>query len=368
VADDDALRNRALELIQALCASPRFAGSSEESNARGICRGELERAGLQCVERPFEYSQWPGKWGIPAAAAVQLATILIVTRMAVTRGPLIALLFGGALYIVLILASADAKRRWVRLLPIMRASAANLEARRGDPRVWLVAHLDSKSQTVPMIIRIGSAVGLGLVTLLVALLLVVSLAGLIDATPLWPAIQLIALVVSLPSILCLVGNQSPGAVDNATGVVTVLLAASALAPLPNLGVFITSGEELGLAGARVWALSAHPETVVLNCDTVDDRGQLRFMYSGDRPPRISAALAKLSVSPGARRAPSRMIPGILADSMAFSDRGIEALTLSRGTISTLARIHTRRDTSIALSGSGVADASRVLAALTRELS
>jgi hypothetical protein len=63
----------------------------------------------------------------------------------------------------------------------------------------------------------------------------------------------------------------------------------------------------------------------------------------------------------------RMIPGILADSMAFADRGIESVTVSRGTLSTLARIHTRRDNSIALTGSGVAEASALLAALTREL-
>jgi hypothetical protein len=62
-----------------------------------------------------------------------------------------------------------------------------------------------------------------------------------------------------------------------------------------------------------------------------------------------------------------MIPGILADSMAFADRGIEAVTLSRGGISTLARIHTRRDNIIALTGAGVAEASALLAALTKEL-
>jgi hypothetical protein len=365
---DEALRNRARALIQALSTTSRFAGSAEESNARDLCRRELERAGLRCVEHPFEYSQWPGRWGIPAAAAVQLATILLVCRMSVMRGPLAGLILGGALLVVLLLASGDARRRWVRLFPVMRASAVNLEARRGEPNVWLVAHLDSKSQTVPMLLRIASAVALSLVTLLVALALLGSLAGWIDAASFWSPIQLIALVVAMPSMFCLVGNQSPGAVDNATGVATVLLAAASLAPLPNFGVLITSGEELGLAGARIWALTTSLKSVVLNCDTVDDRGQWRLMYTGERPRRLGAATETISASLGLRLAPSRMIPGILADSMAFSDRGIEAATLSRGTISTLARIHTRRDTSIPLSGSGVAEASRVLAALTRELS
>jgi hypothetical protein len=62
------------------------------------------------------------------------------------------------------------------------------------------------------------------------------------------------------------------------------------------------------------------------------------------------------------------VPGVLADSMAFSDRGIEAATLSRGTLSTLARIHTRRDNSNAFTGTGVQQAGALLAALTTELS
>jgi hypothetical protein len=284
------------------------------------------------------------------------------------RGPLVALVVGAALYTVLILAAGDAKRRWVRTMPFMRASAVNLEAHRGNPSVWLVAHLDSKSQTVPMLIRIASAVGLGSITLLVALLLLGAVAGLVDATPLWPALQVLAVVVAVPSILCLVGNASPGAVDNATGVATVLLAAAELSALPNLGVLITSGEELGLAGARFWAERADPRSVILNCDTVDDRGQWRLMYSGARPPRIGARVAAISPGLGLNLRIGRMIPGILADSMAFADRGIEAVTLSRGTLPTLARIHTRRDTSNRLSGGGVAEASRLLAVLTRELS
>jgi hypothetical protein len=365
---DEALRKRAQELVQALARNPRFVGSPDESGARELCRQELERAGLQCAERPFEYSQWPGKWGIPSAAVVQLATILIVSRMAVMRGPLVALVVGAGLYLVLISAARDAKRRWVRTMPFMRASAVNLEAHRGNPSVWLVAHLDSKSQTVPMLIRIASAVGLGSITLLVALLLLGALAGLVDARPLLPALEVLAVVAAVPSIVCLVGNASPGAVDNATGVATVLLAAAELSALPNLGVLITSGEELGLAGARFWAQRAERRSIILNCDTVDDRGGWRLMYSGARPRRIAARVAAISSVLGRNLGISGMIPGILADSMAFADRGIEAITLSRGTISTLARIHTRRDTSNRLSGDGVAEASRALAVLTRELS
>ena len=364
---DQELVQRARNLVERLSQKPRFAGSRDEAEVRALCKGELERAGFDCVERPFQYSQWLGKWGVPVAAAAQTATIFVVARMAMHQGPLVALMVGAALYIALLFAAADAKRRWITALPFQRADSVNLEAGRGSPSVWLVAHLDSKSQTVPMLIRIASSIGMAGVTLIAAAVLLLSLRGDRDPGTMWRAIEVSALIVALPSILCWVRNDSQGAVDNASGVAAVLLAAESLSSVRDLGILITSGEELGLAGARVWASNATPGVVALNCDTVDDKGSWRLMYTGSIPKRIRAA-AEGSPSPNVPRASmGRMIPGILADSMAFADRGIESVTVSRGTLSTLARIHTRRDTSIAFTGSGVAEASVLLAALTTEL-
>jgi len=366
MADQELVR-RAKDLVERLSQRPRFAGSQDEAEARALCKGELERAGFECTERPFEYSQWPGKWGVPVAAAAQAATIFIVARTAMHQGPLVALIAGAALYVALLFASADAKRRWITSLPFQRASSVNLEAGRGSPSVWLVAHLDSKSQTVPMLIRIASSIGMAAVTLIAVAVLVLSFRGDRDAGAVWRAIEIAALIVALPSILCWVRNQSQGAVDNASGVAAVLLAAKSLSSVRDLGVLITSGEELGLAGARVWASKARPGIVALNCDTVDDGGGWRMMYTGSIPKRIGAAAEAVSSSTVPKPVMGRMIPGILADSMAFADRGIESVTVSRGTLSTLARIHTRGDNSSAFTGSGVAEASALLVALTREL-
>jgi hypothetical protein len=358
------LVQRAKDLVKRVSRKPRLAGSQEEAEARALCKRELESVGFECIERPFQYSQWPGRWGIPVAAAVQTAIILIVARTAMHQRPLVALMVGAALYVALLFASADARRRWITGLPVQRASSVNLEARRGNPAVW---HLDSKSQTVPMLIRIASSIGITAVTLAATAVLLLSLRGDRDPGGLWRAIEISALIVALPSILCWVRNQSPGAVDNASGVAAVLLAARSLSSVPDIGVLITSGEELGLAGARVCAEKAPSGIVALNCDTVDDRGDWRMMYTGAIPNRIRVAAEAISSSTVPRPAMGRMIPGILADSMAFADRGIESVTVSRGTLSTLARIHTRRDNSNVLTGSGVAEASVLLAALTREL-
>jgi hypothetical protein len=365
---DIELARRASDLVRLLSRTTRFAGSSEEAEARALCRRELEQSGFVCTESEFEYSQAPGKWGAPLASAVQAATILLVARIALHRGPLVALIAGALLCLVLLFVVADVKRRWILALPFQRARATNLEASRGNPTIWLMAHLDSKSQTVPMLIRIASTIALSVVIIAATIVLLVSLRDTVDLRLLWLPLQIAAVIAALPSALCWVRDESPGAVDNASGVAAVLLAAQSTASRRDLGVVITSGEELGLAGARAWGARALSGIVVINCDTVDDVGNWRLMYAGARLRRIASAASAASASLRLKVLVSRFIPGILADSMALSDRGIEAATLSRGTLRTLARIHTRRDNSNAFAGKGVEQASALLAALTTELS
>jgi hypothetical protein len=62
-----------------------------------------------------------------------------------------------------------------------------------------------------------------------------------------------------------------------------------------------------------------------------------------------------------------LIPGVLVDGLAFADAGWEVVTLSRGSVDTLRRIHTRRDDLARLRGEGVAVAARVLARATLDI-
>ena len=127
-----------------------------------------------------------------------------------------------------------------------------------------------------------------------------------------------------------------------------------------MGVLVTGAEELGLAGSRAWA-GSRAAGVAINVDGVDDAGVLVAMFSGRRPER----LARLAAGQGARV--HRMIPGILTDSVALADAGWETITISRGTLRTLARIHGPRDTADRLDGSGIADAARAVAAMAAEV-
>jgi hypothetical protein len=360
------LADQARELLAQVSRSPRFAGSPAEAATRRACRTELEKLGLECREIDFEYSQWPGRWGPPLAAGAQLATILVVASTGRNGDPVHALAYGAMLLIALAIASRWVRRHGTIALPLMRAGATNLEASRGQPKVWLVAHLDTKSQTVPMLYRIAGALALNVISLAVFVAVLLQIAGFAGVRSYWLLLSLAAGIAALPSLLCLVRNDSPGAVDNASGVAAVLLAARQISRDKPFGVLLTSAEELGLAGARAWADHALSGTRFVNCDTVDDSGVWLCMHNGPKP-QLSARVETTGRGLGLKVRARGLIPGILADSVAFADRGLEAVTISRGRLATLARIHTRRDNSTVLTGSGIADASTLLAALTMEL-
>lgn len=315
----------------------------------------------------FEYSEWPGRWGPPVIAVLQAGIILLVARTARNGDAFLALAEGAILLATLVLVSRVARRVGPTGFPLQRASSTNLVATRGNPRVWLVAHLDSKSQTVPMLPRIVSVVALSAVTVGGAAMLLAQLAGAEVIRGGWLIVSLLAGISALPSALCFVRNESPGAVDNASGVTAVLLAARALSPEQSAGVLITSAEELGVAGARATAVATGQSDTFINCDTLDDKGRVLCMYTGTAPRSVIRAAEAAATRLGIQLSVRRLIPGILADSVAFSDRGCNSITISRGTVATLARIHTRGDNSTATTGSGAAEVSGMLTALVREL-
>lgn len=366
---DAQLVARAKGLIDDLAKAPRFAGSSEEQLARARCRAELERAGFTCREISFEYSQWLARWASPLIAFVLGLLIIVLSQPGLAANALAPSAVIFAMFSATFLTFTSIRKGWVLSFPWSRAVATNLEGRRGNPKLWLVAHLDSKSQTVPMLLRIAGSVALYVAALLSGL---GGFSFLIWGSAAWPALfvaQGLAAFGVLAVGLCFIRNRSPGAVDNATGVAAVVLTAQSSDSSPTLGVLITSGEELGLAGALAWAANAGGHAVILNCDTLDESGAFRCMYSISKPVRVSVAAERQAKRLDMKLKIGRLIPGIMADSMAFDDPARwSAITLSRGTLGTLARIHTRRDTSSVLTGNGAAQASVLLSALTKELS
>jgi hypothetical protein len=341
-----------------LAREPRPAGSGAEARARDYAARVLQDAGFDVTTEPFVYSAFPGRFATPIGGALLGTTLLFAAGTGLGGAPLAALsvlLVGG----ILVAAFAAAMMGdGVLRLPWLRATSRNLVATWGTetPRVWLVAHLDSKSQPVPSLVRVG-----GVVLLLLACGLALAAAGLqLASLPhrmAWWATVGLTVLGTPPVIASVVGARSDGAVDNASGVAAVLAAAVAVRPETMFGVLLPSAEELGLAGARAWVRGVRKGTA-LNCDGVDDAGDLTIMYSGAAPTPLIQTLQ--AVTPRALRV-RRMPLGLLTDSVALADDGWTAATVSRGSLATLRRVHTGADTLANLRGDGIDEVALLLA-------
>jgi hypothetical protein len=353
------------EHLAAIARAPRAAGSDDERAAREYAATVLRDAGYVVATERFEYSALPGRIGTPAGSALALVTVLAGAWLATMHGAAGAagLVLGGGLTVLAVSARAMLGDG-VLTLPWMRTSAENLVARRGpgEPRVWLVAHLDSKSQPIPSALRVTGILLLAL-GILVAIAAGLLTLGGVDARTLsqtfWRLGAIAATLGALPAMLGVVGNNSNGAVDNASGVAAVLSAASMLPGEVAVGVLLPSAEELGLAGARAWLRARGAQRgTALNCDGVDDEGELTIMYSGAKPDSLVAVVERSAERSSRVR---RMPLGLLLDSVAFSDAGWATVTVSRGSLATLRRVHTRRDSLASLRGDGIPEVASVLA-------
>ena len=368
-APPEASATRAAETVRVLASEPRPAGSEAEARARAYCAARLHAAGFTIHEEPFEYSAFVGRWGTPVGGVVALAIVGAAAVAGRSGAPLVALLLLSLGAAALGFAAVRLARDGVLSFPAERRTGSNLVATRGGPRVdrdgpavWLMAHLDSKSQPVPILAR---AAGITLLTL--TWIVAAALAGWqtvrgADGSG-WTGVMVVAVVGAIPVIATTVGSRSPGALDNATGVATVLAAAEQTSDA--IGVCLTSAEELGLAGARAWVRGRGlaGTAVTLNCDGVDDAGTATCMYSGRRPDSLVARVLAAGSRAGVAIRAHRLLPGVLTDGVALADAAWPVVTLSKGGPRTLARIHTPHDRAEGITGAGIAEVARVMVEL-----
>lgn len=225
----------------------------------------------------------------------------------------------------------------------------------------LLAHYDTKSQRLPLPLRIA-LFSLGIAGGLLFALLVL-LAGL------FPILEIPALLIGVSVLLAGVplwfldfGNQSPGAIDNASGVGVLLHLAELLARQPetyrrlDLTFLLTSAEELGTLGAVAYShlheaelreQASHGRSFVLNFDGVGVDGALRWvggitLQAEKSQPGVYTLLQQVCGEQGIRLMRFNL-PGAMYDHQPFAALGVEAGTLiATGRASS--GVHTWRDT------------------------
>ncbi|MCC6188698.1 MAG: M28 family peptidase [Anaerolineales bacterium] len=372
---------------------PRRVGSPGEARARAFLNRRLRMLGCEVEEQPFEcstgpdiaialllgaaqvlivltfwaWSGWPGLAVLPALLLLLLVGFAGRLSRAATRlaaGPVDVAQTGSGQSPLLGLMLAAL--RWPRRLG-RRYATANLVARwqppaaAAAPHLYLVAHWDSKSQVLPLVVRIG------LIAVAVAAASVFEVLTLFRMV--WPAVTsaaavsgLIALLAGAPVLLLYLagaGNASPGAVDNASGAGLLLHLAEHFcqdAPPVRLTFVFTGAEELGLQGAAAFVQAAAargewdaPERVrVLNLDGIGTDGPLAYIGSANAA--VAQAVRAVCAARGwqLQRLP---LVGTLYDHLPFADAGLDAISLVT-TGAAVRSVHTPSDSAERLSEAG----------------
>ena len=362
----------AKSFVERIAATPRFAGSRHELDARELCGEHLRRAGFQTREEEFSFSQVPARLGPFICGTLFAAGLFLAGHVAAAhREPLPGIAIAVATAIIASVTGLLLTRSVVTLPAWIRRSSNLVAIRNGavdEPEVWLVAHIDSKSQTIGMLVRVASIVFAAMLFALAIGAMILQTTRMADELAMMQsafAAMFTALAI-LPFALCFVTNNSRGAVDNASGVAAALLAIDAIPRDRSVGVLISSAEELGLAGASAFAARRSFQGIAINCDTIDSFGRFVCMTSGSRESARSA-MRRAAASVGQALQVRRTIPGILTDSVALARAGWDTCTLSRGNLRTLRRVHTSGDDPGRIDGAGIALAARILAATVEEL-
>ena len=332
-------------------AVPRLAGSTQQALLLPLLEAQLAARGLVVERRPCVVSpasiEVAGWLGLMVALMAAAATVFPLSSPSPARAAN-AVLFLSALALLFV-ATPPLRAGIVR--DARPVGGINLVARLpGDqPRIWLTAHYDSKGQLLSMAARLTAVVLAMAGWLCLVALAVLHRAGAAAAPSVWLAAALPAGLGGVGLLLCRWLRTSPGAVDNATGIVTIFRILDALPSPAGVGVILPDGEEYGLAGARVLAREA-PElfrdAAVINFDGIDDAGPTIALVH--RPGPVAEAVAGALA---ARRA--RWLP-VLVDGIVFGRVARECVTIMRGGLGTMRVVHTPRDTADRLTLEGVA--------------
>lgn len=345
--------------LREIATTPRLTGSEGAAEVAAKIRDRFEAMGYDVDEREFTFSPLLGRFGITAVGVLYLVAVFTASMFLYTDHPFGAL---GLLLILLVVLGLGAlfARPAIDILPFSRQQGVNMFATRpgGRPRYIIMAHRDTKSQPVPLAFR-GPAIALGILVWLA--LLIASLLHVARPIPgpIVLTLGVIAVITGVILIFCWVDNRSPGALDNASGVVAALGIAAREREAGDVAFLITDAEELGLAGARAAAGGLPPVFGVINLDGLDDTGAFyvleRFgvVKKKGLAPHLAAALLQEAETLG-EPADRRDLPfGIMVDHIPIVRAGIPALTMMRGTLKSLRRVHRPGDDLDHLRGDGV---------------
>jgi hypothetical protein len=348
-------------------SQPRLLGSEGEIQTLDYLESRLKDFGISPKREEFKFSIMPIRIGFPLAPVIATG-LTFAAIWVITVNPILS-----AVLSTLTLAFIPVASRWSRFaeklfdLP-MKRRASNLIGEIGsgkaEKRIIFTAHYDSKSQTLPIGLRIvGSILSVPVAAIIALLCLSMSISSVVlSITPLWMVetafwLQLASCLPFGVAIILLFNgtrNRSPGALDNASGCVVLLDIARRLSKSPpqntNITIIFTGAEEFGLAGAIRYAQKYADEldpanTTVVNVDSVGYGSGIGIVDRyGILPVRTSKHLSK-SIAGRVEGIKRIYIPiGVGLDMFPFALRKCDSISFTASAIRTLFVIHTASDT------------------------
>jgi hypothetical protein len=364
-------------------ARPRRVGSSEDERVAREISAMLERFGYRVERQPFTFSNL-----VNLAITLELGLSLTLIAFGLWDSRLAPWLATALLAILLLFpglsrlaeaASLSETPKVFKTFGVLKTAniiATQLNASTDLPQLYLVAHYDSKSQRLPIVVRVVLFVifiSSGLMFAVLALF-GVRVPGL---NPAAAAIGGLTLVAGVPLLLFAteVGNESAGAIDNASGMGLVLHLAECLAHREDIRItiLITSAEEWATLGAAAYVRAHEAELrretamdrlYVLNFDGIGVAGELHYVAArrhGRLLDLVREACAELNLP-----LKKFWLVGALFDHMPFAARGFDALSLITIGQATLA-VHTARDAADKLDVRGFEQAGRAALKVVEKL-
>jgi len=377
---------RAFTHIEKLALLRRFPGTPGEREAQEYLKGVGEEIGVPMKEEEFTYSSAPLTVILPGICVV-LGLLCVTGSLTYLWGTPLCMIPGAILLLAIYLGfkwsgtfelagAKGGKSRSVNLL-------GEIKGTEPQGTVILSAHYDSKSQTMPVVVRAAFYMIGFLFAILLGLALVVlgilSAAGpdyLGSRTGFWvtliPAFFLVALAFNFT------GNRSPGAVDNAAGEAVILESARVLSgePLKNFDVIVASFgcEEVGLCGSVSYLLAHEVELkerrcYVLNFDIpFSPAGNLYLNTRFELPPTDTSkylnGLAREAARDMGIEVKGLFLPvGAAADHMPWVKHGFEAT----GFVSATTYVHRAGDTPEKIDREGLRRVGEVALAVVRRI-
>jgi len=346
-------------------AIPRISGGKGEREVREKIVNRMKELGFDVIVEDFYFSRFPAEVFQRGVLFFFWALSLLIMFFFRTS------VFIKVLFYVLVFLSLFFLTRWSEKIEILynllkKERSANILAfPRGnkEKKILFVAHYDSKSQLLPLPLRIF------FFFLFFTSTLILPLSG-----NYWKPVSGIQALSLIFLLLNFTSNSSKGGIDNASGVLSILILAEKIKD-EKVAFLFTGAEEMGLCGA-VEFLKRHrnelPENMrVINIDGIGNGNSLIMTRKFGIPPKrtskdVYKTLKRIAEKRGLKTKEGWLPFGAALDHIPFAVKGYESISLHLSSLKDAFFVHTRWDTTDKVNLERVQEVSGILYQFLKE--